>query len=60
MPDTRALPRATVEWSEYRGKELVRYRRPDGETWQRQTPDREEAWRAFQAWVHDLAVHMKM
>jgi hypothetical protein len=56
LPGTRALPRGTVEWSEYHGKELIRYRRPDGITWQKSTADKEEAWKTFQTWLHDLEV----
>jgi hypothetical protein len=54
LPGTRALPRGTVEWSSYKGRELIRYRRLDGETWQRITGPGEAA-KFFQECVKNLA-----
>jgi hypothetical protein len=54
-PGASALPRATVEWSIYCGKHLVRYKSIDGKWLHRRafiTAD--EAFRAFWEWAHEL------
>jgi hypothetical protein len=43
LPGTDALPRATIEWTKAKGKHLIRYRRPDGQTWQKFFDTQDEA-----------------
>ena len=53
LPGTRSLPRATVAWEGYRGKELVRFRAPDGTTYQ-YVGDSTGAWQHWLKWTAAL------
>jgi len=53
LPNTRAIPRGTVEF-ECRRKVLIRYKSLNGNVWQRQILDREEANDIFWGFVENL------
>lgn len=53
LPGTRAIPRETVEF-ECHHKVLIRYKALNGNTWQRQILDREEANRVFWGFVENF------
>ena len=54
LPGTDALPRATIEWTIRKGKHLIRYRRPDGTTWQHTEADPEAAKAYYEKCMADL------
>jgi hypothetical protein len=54
LPGTDALPRGTIEWTIRKGKHLIRYRRPDGTTWQRTEADPEAAQAYYEKCIADL------
>jgi hypothetical protein len=59
LPDTDAIPKGTLEWTLYRGKQLVRYRDSDGSVHRCLTADYAEAEVAFEAYKRDVAARVK-
>jgi hypothetical protein len=54
LPDTDAIPRATLEWTEYRGKQLVRYRDAAGSVHRILTANYQEASEAFDRYAEQM------
>jgi hypothetical protein len=55
LPSTDAIPRATLEWKWYGGKQLIRYRDADGVSYRCLTADRAEAEAKFNQWYGEMA-----
>ena len=54
LPDTDAITNSTLEWTEYRGKQLVRYKDAAGSVHRCLTADRAEADAAFTKWREEM------
>jgi hypothetical protein len=54
LPDTDAISRSTLEWGEYRGKQLVRYKDAAGSVQRCLTADRAEASATFYTWLEAM------
>ncbi len=54
LPGTDAIARATLEWTRYRGKQLVRYKDASGSVWRCLTANYAEAEAAFEKWVEEM------
>ncbi len=59
LPGTRALLRATIQFERHRGKILIRYRDPQGNTWQRHFTDPEEAHKFTLECAHNLHAQLQ-
>jgi hypothetical protein len=51
LPDTQAISRSTLEWTEYHGKQLVRYKDADGSVHRCLTASYAEADSAFELYL---------
>ena len=54
LPDTDAIAAGTLEWTEYRGKWLVRYRDASGSVQRVRTASWNEANQAFEKFLADM------
>ena len=59
LPDTDAITKGTLEWTEYRGKHLVRYRDQNGSVQRTLTASWDEANAAFEKYLADLRQHCR-